>query len=51
MQVHDELLIETYNEELEIVKKLLSEAMENVIKLDIPLDIDLNVGNSWYEAK
>lgn len=51
MQVHDELLVETYNDELEIVKKLLSEAMENVIKLDIPLDIDLNVGNSWYEAK
>jgi DNA polymerase-1 len=29
----------------------MKEAMENVVKLDIPLDVDLNVGKSWYEAK
>ncbi len=51
MQVHDELIVETYTSEIEQVKLLMKEAMENVIKLDIPLDIDLNVGNSWYEAK
>ena len=51
MQVHDELIVETYEDELEQVKSLVKEAMENVIKLDIPLDVDLNVGNSWYEAK
>ena len=51
MQVHDELIVETYNDELEQVKQLMKESMENVIKLDIPLDVDLNVGNSWYDAK
>lgn len=51
MQVHDELIVETFDDELEIVKKLMKESMENVIKLDIPLDIDLNVGKSWYDAK
>lgn len=51
MQVHDELIVETYDDELEIVKELMKESMENVIKLDIPLNIDLNVGKSWYEAK
>lgn len=51
MQVHDELIVETYEDELEQVKLLMKEAMENVVKLDIPLDVDLNVGNSWYEAK
>ena len=51
MQVHDELIVETLEEEQEIVKKLMKETMENVVKLDIPLDIDLNVGKSWYDAK
>lgn len=51
MQVHDELIVETYEEEIEIVEKLMRESMENVIKLDIPLDIDLNIGQSWYDAK
>ena len=51
MQVHDELIVETADNELEIVEKLMREAMENIVKLDIPLDIDLNVGKSWYDAK
>lgn len=51
MQVHDELIVETVKEELEIVKKLMKETMENVVKLNIPLDVDLNTGKSWYEAK
>lgn len=51
MQVHDELIVETYNDEKEIVSKLMRESMENVIKLDIPLEVDLNVGQSWYDAK
>lgn len=51
MQVHDELIVETYDDEIEKVKSLMKEAMENVVKLDIPLDVDLNVGNSWYDAK
>ena len=51
MQVHDELIVETYDDEKEIVSNLMKEAMENVIKLDIPLEVDLNIGQSWYDAK
>ena len=51
MQVHDELIVETYDDEREIVSNLMKEAMENVIKLDIPLEADLNIGQSWYDAK
>lgn len=51
MQVHDELIVETVDKELEIVERLMRETMENVVKLDIPLDVDLNTGKSWYEAK
>ena len=51
MQVHDELIVETFDDEVEAVKKIMKDTMENVVKLDIPLDVDLNVGNSWFDAK
>lgn len=51
MQVHDELIIETVPEEVEQVKTIMKKAMENVITLDIPLKVDLNVGKTWYDAK
>ncbi len=51
LQVHDELLIETLESELEEVKKLLVDCMENVIKLKVPLKAEVSVGNNWYEAK
>ncbi len=51
LQVHDELLIETKIEEKEIVKKILKESMENVIKLSVPLVSELEEGKDWYEAK
>ncbi|MDO4282796.1 MAG: DNA polymerase I [Clostridia bacterium] len=51
MQVHDELIIETVPEEVEQVKSIMKKAMENVITLDIPLKVDLNVGKTWYDAK
>ena len=51
VQVHDELLIETYLEEKEEVKQILKLEMENVIKLDVPLRADVSEGDSWYEAK
>ena len=51
MQVHDELLIEAVPEEIEEVKNIMISSMENIIKLNVPLDVDLNVGNTWYEAK
>lgn len=51
MQVHDELLIECPKSEIEIASDILREEMQNVVKLKVPLIVDLNVANNWYEAK
>ncbi len=51
MQVHDELIVEASKDEIEIVKEIMKESMEQVVKLKVPLDIDMNIGKSWYEAK
>ena len=50
IQVHDELLIEAKDEELDIVKELLVRNMENVIEMAVPLKVDANSGKTWYEA-
>ena len=51
LQVHDELIVETVKEELELVKSIVREEMENAVSIDVKLDVDLNVGKSWYETK
>lgn len=51
LQVHDELILNVYKDELEEVKDLVVEKMENVVKLLVPLEADVNIGESWYEAK
>lgn len=51
LQVHDELIVETCPNELEQVKKLLKEEMENACRLDVPLVVDMNTGKSWYDTK
>ena len=51
LQVHDELIFNVLNDELEIVKKLVKEKMENAYKLSIPMEVDINIGNNWYDAK
>ena len=51
VQVHDELLIETYLEEQQQVEKILKEEMENVIKLKVPLLAEVTKGTNWFEAK
>lgn len=51
LQVHDELILNVKNDELEVVKKLVKEEMENAYELKVPLDVDMNIGYSWYEAK
>lgn len=51
LTVHDELLIETHHDEIEQVKALLIEEMENAVKLKVPLTVDAHVGSNWYEAK
>ncbi len=51
MQVHDELLVEAKDSEVETVKNTMKEVMESAVKLNLPLEADVNVGLSWMEAK
>lgn len=51
LQVHDELLIEAKEEEVEKVKQILSEEMTGAADLAVKLEIDMHVGKSWYDAK
>lgn len=51
LQVHDELLIEAAEEELEQVHRILEEEMHHAAELSVPLEIDMHDGGSWYEAK
>lgn len=51
LQVHDELLIETYKEEKEAVAAILKDNMEQAVHLLVPLDVDVHEGDSWFEAK
>lgn len=51
LQVHDELILNVYEDELEKVKSIVKKAMEEVLELKVPLEIDMNIGKDWYEAK
>lgn len=51
LQVHDELLIEAANNEIDKVKELLIEEMESAAKLLVPMTVEASVGTNWYEAK
>lgn len=51
LQVHDELILNVHKEELEEVKNIVKESMEGAIKLNVPLEVDINTGSNWYEAK
>ena len=51
LQVHDELIVEAYEDEIEIVEKLLKEEMENAVSLAVPMCVHLSKGKTWYDAK
>ena len=51
LQVHDELVLEVKESELETVQAILHEAMEHVVSLSVPLSIDVHWGRNWAEAK
>lgn len=51
LQVHDELILNVYRDELEIVKQIVHDEMENAMELNVPLETDMNIGENWYEAK
>ena len=50
LQVHDELVFDVHNDELEMLKPVIKSAMENAFKLSIPLTVDLGEGDNWLEA-
>ena len=51
IQVHDELVFDCLKEEQEIITTIMKDVMENICKLKVPLKIDIEYGNNWYEAK
>jgi DNA polymerase-1 len=51
VQVHDELVFDVPENEVEIMKELIRDVMENIYKLDVPLKVDIEYGRTWYEAK
>lgn len=51
LQVHDELLVETAEEEKEQVSAILEKEMKNAASLAVSLEIDMHTGSNWYEAK
>ncbi len=50
LQVHDELVFDAHKDELEKVQKMIKSEMENAYKLEVPLDVDLGIGDNWLEA-
>lgn len=51
LQIHDELIVDTCENELEKVSKILKEEMENVAKLSVPLTVGISSGKSWFDTK
>ena len=51
LQVHDELIFNVPKEEENIVKEIVARCMDNAYKLDVPLKVDIETGENWYEAK
>ena len=51
LQVHDEIIVDVKNAELDKIKSIIKEEMENVYKLDVPLKVEIDTGINWYEAK
>lgn len=50
MQVHDELVFDARKNELDIIQPIIEEKMRDAIKLDVPIEVDMNTGMNWLEA-
>ena len=50
LQIHDELLLEVHNNEIDYVTEMVVKHMKNAMDLDVPIEVDCGVGSSWYEA-
>ena len=51
LQIHDELIFDVCEDEIELMKNLVKNAMEQAMALKVPLIADANIGKSWYDAK
>ena len=51
LQVHDELIFDVPGDELEAVKKIVTDEMTSAMKLDVPLTVECSAGSNWFEAK
>ena len=51
LQIHDELIVDTYPGEESTVKQILKDCMENVVTLKVPLPVDINMGKTWFDCK
>ena len=51
LQVHDELVFDCLESELDKVIKIADDIMENCYKISVPLRVDFNYGSDWYQAK
>jgi DNA polymerase-1 len=51
LQVHDELVFDAHNSEIEKLKKIVKSGMEKAVKLDVPIEVDIGIGQNWLEAK
>ena len=50
LQVHDELVFDAHKDELEIIKPIIKDEMENAFKMNVPLDVEMGIGENWLEA-
>jgi DNA polymerase-1 len=50
LQVHDELVFEAKTDEMDELKKIITDKMKNAIKLKVPIEIEMGVGDTWFEA-
>ena len=51
LQIHDELIFNVYKDEEKEVRNIIKEKMENAYKLSVPLEVDIEEGSNWYDAK
>ncbi|TNE95469.1 MAG: DNA polymerase I [Deltaproteobacteria bacterium] len=51
LQVHDELIFEVPEDEIDQVSSIVRQGMENVVELEVPLAVDMGVGSNWYDLK
>ena len=51
LQIHDEIIIDAKKEEVDVLKDLVKDTMENIVKLSVPLKVEVSTGINWYEAK